>query len=661
MTTDGTNPAMRHLSRAAILPDGADLTDAELLGHYVRRRDETAFAALLRRHGPMVLGVCRRVLGNEADAADAFQATFLVLVRKAGSIRARGLVGNWLYGVAHNTARKAKAMNRKRQAKERDAAAVPKPGADGEDWEQVLPLLDAELSRLPDHYRVPIVLCDLEGRTIKETARHLGWPLGTAATRLTRGRALLARRLTGRGLALSGSVLAAGLAPKVASADVPAPLLGATLRASVPVAAGTAVGAVVSARVSVLVEGVLKMMLLTKLKTALAFTLLVAVVGTGWTAWSLATAAPAARRAPVATVAVASAEPRREAPQPPQAGSVALNSDQVVALAFSPDSKFLAGGCMDGKVRLWDAKTNELRKTLEGPKGVARTVAFSPDGQTLAAGADDGGIHLWDVATWKPQGVLEDTPAYVTGLAFLPDGRLAAAYNRGGQEQQKCQIKLWDVRAKKAELLYGQMGGTYGLARSPDGALLAATLDGEFHGLRVWDLRTGKAAWEKAAPGFMADVAFAPDGKSLAVGGGQSIDLVEDGIVYRKAYRTVGRLWCFDVATRRQLWVAEAGQDRFSKVAFTADSKGILTGGSGPIREYGSLQKVVSELRRWDAATGQRGWRTEGELGQFFAIAAAPDGGTLAGCDDEQLMTFDPATGKLRQVLFKRTLTPIAP
>src|SRR5262249_34190816 len=157
--TKPLNRVLQHLREVALFRDGAGRTDGELLELYVSRRDEAAFEALVRRHGPMVLGVCRRILRHEADADDAFQATFLVLVRKAGSLRARGLVGNWLYGVAHNTALKAKAMNRTRRQKEREAGTVAKREAVEEVWVQVQALLDAELSRLPDRYRVPIVLC----------------------------------------------------------------------------------------------------------------------------------------------------------------------------------------------------------------------------------------------------------------------------------------------------------------------------------------------------------------------------------------------------------------------------------------------------------------------------------------------------------------------
>jgi RNA polymerase sigma factor (sigma-70 family) len=183
-----------HLRRAALRQDGAGLTDSDLLEQYVTQREEAAFEALLRRHGPMVLGVCCRVLRNEADAEDAFQATFLVLVRKAASIRSRSTLSNWLYGVAHNTALKAMEMNRKRHTKEREAGTILKHEAPSEVLQQVQMLLDAALGKLPKKYRIAIVLCDLEGKTIKEAARYLGWPQGTVATRLTRGRAQLARR-----------------------------------------------------------------------------------------------------------------------------------------------------------------------------------------------------------------------------------------------------------------------------------------------------------------------------------------------------------------------------------------------------------------------------------------------------------------------------------
>src|SRR5262249_55553423 len=159
-------------------------------------RDEATLATLVRRHGPMVWGVCRRVLHNYHDAEDAFQATFLVLVRKAASIASPGLLANWLYGVAHQTALKARATAAKRRARERQVTEMPEPALSERPlWDDLQPLLEKELSRLPDKYRVAIVLCDLEGKTRKEASRQLGVPEGTLAARLARGRGMLAKRL----------------------------------------------------------------------------------------------------------------------------------------------------------------------------------------------------------------------------------------------------------------------------------------------------------------------------------------------------------------------------------------------------------------------------------------------------------------------------------
>jgi len=263
------------------------LTDGQLLECFLGRRDEAAFEALVRRHGPMVLGVCRRVLHNQHDAEDAFQATFLVLVRKAASIVPRELVGNWLYGVAHRTALAAKVANARRRLKERLVRDMPRPEALAEATEQDwLPLLDQELSRLPDKYRVPVVLCELEGRARKEVARQLRLAEGTLSSRLATARKLLAQRLARHGIALSCGVLAAALAPNGASACVPTPLAASTVKAATLVAAGKAAGAV-SAPVAALTEGVLKAMFLTKLKIVTALLLLVGVslVGAGAAAY----------------------------------------------------------------------------------------------------------------------------------------------------------------------------------------------------------------------------------------------------------------------------------------------------------------------------------------------------------------------------------------
>jgi RNA polymerase sigma factor (sigma-70 family) len=282
MATNVLNRVVRHLRHSAMQQATAALRDGDLLEAYIGRRDEAAFEALVRRHGPMVLGVCQRILRNVADAEDAFQATFLVLVRKARSIRKRGAVANWLYGVAHHTALKARIMNRKRRSKELAAGTAPKPQVAEEVGQQLQTLLDGELSLLRDKYRIPIVLCDLQGKTIKEAAAHLGWPQGTVATRLRRGRSLLARRLTKHGLAFSGAVLTGALSAHVAQPAVPPALLSGTLHAAGVIGAGqTLLAGAISTKVAALTEGVLKAMLVSKLKNATAMVLVLALLGMG--------------------------------------------------------------------------------------------------------------------------------------------------------------------------------------------------------------------------------------------------------------------------------------------------------------------------------------------------------------------------------------------
>ncbi len=342
---------IRHLQAA-----GAG--DAELLGRFVAHRDERAFEALVRRHGPMVLGVCRRVLRNEADAEDAFQATFVVLVRKAHAVAPRSAVGNWLYGVAHKTALKARAMSSRRRARERQAGAATRNAVD-ETWSPLLGALDDELSALPEKYRTAIVLCDLEGLSYRQAAARLGCPQGTLSGRLTRGRALLARRLARRGLAVPPAV--AALLAREASASLPPPLLATALRAARPLKA-----IAVSAPVALLAEGTLKMMLLSKLKRMAVGPLLVAlVVAVGWAFAARVSArgadrgeaaVPRAKEGPRAPAPNASADGRQSSPS--EAEFIFLAADEgktvslvvagtsapVLKLPVTADVRVLAGG-----------------------------------------------------------------------------------------------------------------------------------------------------------------------------------------------------------------------------------------------------------------------------------------------------------------------------
>jgi RNA polymerase sigma factor (sigma-70 family) len=252
-----------NLRRAALLPDDDGLTDGQLLASFVARRDEAAFEALVRRHGPMVMGVCRRVLDHEHDAEDAFQATFLVLVRKATTLLPRHRLGNWLYGVAYYAALKARAAKLKRRTKETQAAFItPATAAGFDELFDLRSALDQELSRLPDKYREPVVLCELEGKSRKEVARLLGIPEGTLSSRLATARRRLAKRLSRYGLPAGAGPFTA-LLPAPASAVPAAELVRATVRAAGLLAAGAGG---VSARVTALTNGVIRMMLVSKLK-----------------------------------------------------------------------------------------------------------------------------------------------------------------------------------------------------------------------------------------------------------------------------------------------------------------------------------------------------------------------------------------------------------
>lgn len=256
-------------------------TDAELLERFVALQEESAFAALVQRHGPMVLGVCRHLLPNSHDVEDAFQAVFLVLVSKAASIRRRTLLAGWLYRVAYRVAMRARVQSARRRGREVRGVEMITAQADAEGIDPELrPVLHEELNRLPEKYRSPIVLCYLQGKTHEEAARQLAWPIGTVKGRLARARELLRSRLTRRGLTLSTTAVAALLTPSLGAAAVPASLLNSTIKAALLIAAGQAtITGLVSMQSASLFRGVLRTMFLTKLTTASAVLLGIAAIG----------------------------------------------------------------------------------------------------------------------------------------------------------------------------------------------------------------------------------------------------------------------------------------------------------------------------------------------------------------------------------------------
>ncbi|HTU91764.1 MAG TPA: efflux RND transporter periplasmic adaptor subunit [Gemmataceae bacterium] len=281
MTRRNLSTVVRYLQQLTGSARASGASDAELLERYVRHRDEAAFELLLWRHGTLVFNVCRRILPCQQDAEDAFQATFLAFVRKAGSISRRGSVAGWLYKVAYRVALEAGERARK-------IAVVEKSGGErlavvsvaDPLWSDVRPILDDEVNRLPERLRRPIVLCYLEGKSNAEAAEELGCRLGTLYSRLARGREMLRRRLLRRGVTLSVAGLTAALTTGAAEAAPAIHLMRTTVQAALSFAESSAAAAI-SPRVAALAEGVLRTMFVTKLKIAAVMLSVATVLAAG--------------------------------------------------------------------------------------------------------------------------------------------------------------------------------------------------------------------------------------------------------------------------------------------------------------------------------------------------------------------------------------------
>jgi RNA polymerase sigma factor (sigma-70 family) len=320
MATATLGTVLRHLHHLGPTRAGEDVSDGQLLDRFRRGRDEAAFALLLRRHGPAVLGVCRRVLRHEQDADDAFQATFLVLVRHADSVRATDSLASWLYAVALRTARRAKLDAARRRTREQRAAAMPTQQTPAEhDCRELRALLDEEIAALPEKYRAPLVLCHLEGRTNAEAARALRLPLGSLSKLLARARGLLRGRLLRRGVALSAAGLIALLAGQAGA--VPPALARATLATAL----GGLTGAAVAAQVAALADGVTRTLFAGKLKTRLlGLAVLALLAGGGWFALGQQTAGAPGGEAPKQHPAAAEKDPPRDK-EPPRPDRMQLD------------------------------------------------------------------------------------------------------------------------------------------------------------------------------------------------------------------------------------------------------------------------------------------------------------------------------------------------
>jgi RNA polymerase sigma factor (sigma-70 family) len=385
------------------------LSEWQLLDRYATHRDEAAFEALVARHGPMVLGVCRRMLDDPHQVEDAFQATFLILVRRAGSLGPGDAVGCWLYGVARRVALRARSESARRRSKEVSAAwADEVAGAPPAGPSDLAPVLDEELGRLPPRYRAPVVLCYLEGLTHEEAASRLRWPVGSVKGRLARARTLLKHRLARRGLAPAAGAVAAALA-RDARAAVPEPLRLATVRAAVSLAAGRAAPAIVSASVAHLVEGGLSAMFLTKLKVAAAIA--GACGGLALGAWALAQPTRGGQGSPDAPSAAVSPEQNEPMVREVLAKPLALEIRQAplrdvlkaikqatstgsspgVPIFVEPEGLAEAGASIESAVTI-DARNVPLEAALDRALRPLKLAATSRDGLLVVTSRSEAAL-----------------------------------------------------------------------------------------------------------------------------------------------------------------------------------------------------------------------------------------------------------------------------
>jgi RNA polymerase sigma factor (sigma-70 family) len=628
----------------------AQLGDGQLLEAFVVHRDQSAFAALVERYGGMVLGVCRRVLRHEADAEDAFQATFLVLVRKAGSIRKHASVGSWLYGVAFRTARHLKMRDARRRLKEAEARPVghEEPSPD-QLWCDLQPLLDRELARLPERYREAVVLCDLLGQTKREAAEQLHIPEGTLSSRLARAREMLRRRLADEGPALATGSLAAALAEHALSAPPSAALVAQTVQCGLALASGGAFAPLVSARIANLTQEILGVMLLSKIKVlaviCLAFASTIGLAGllAGQVVQDPTNNAAREERAPAPGQM---AQPIGAADAAPAALSF-----QMVGIPglvrFSPDVKTLLA-VSTKKLVQWDLTTGRQRREIAlGDQSRGYAAAVSPDGKVLALGDVDGSIRRWELATGKLlpsfrlpklQGAIKEEPPggpdanAVGSLAFSADGKTLTAV---GWDRK---IHVWDTATGDTRVAaWNQDDMAVATVLFSAGGKRVAVASDDWH-TRVHDLDGGKP-WYKVAG---MPRAFTADGKRLCLmnyyqrirlvdaATGKEIFKVGDDIVRVLAFSFDGKLLALADGSRCELWDASAGkrllplpvgEKAVTALAFAPGAKLLAVASAGGTIKLVNLKPRVADKEIEDLVRGLSQADVKWD-GQYFGIVA---------------------------------------
>jgi RNA polymerase sigma factor (sigma-70 family) len=660
---------LRHLHDLLDSATAQGLSDAQLLGRYAEHRDETAFATLVARHARLVWGVCRHRLHCDQDAEDAFQATFFILARRAGSIRKAEAVASWLHGVAYRVAMKAKKSARKRQIREQQAVrTAPSPPPSDLSWRELQAALDEEVQRLPERYRAPFVLCCLEGRSREEAADEIGCALGTVSSRIARARRLLQGRLAQRGMTLSAALCASELWGETIAAALPDGLMRSAVQA------GATTANSIPASATALAEGVLRTMRWMKWKVGSVLMLSVGVLAAAAAVGGDPPATPS--DVPKGKAAVDAAPTKKDLygdPLPDGAvmrlGTVGFRVPDVAGVGFRPTGELVAF-TEDLSLYVWppDGTPKPRVTPVAGTKEYGWRRALSADSRFAAAFLNSTRkLVVWDVSGEKPLEYLSRDAGDVYKVAFSPNGAwlaVNALIPRGEGTLLLCHLptKKWDPLP---------FPGRYAesLSFTPDGKGLAVTAQGNMAPNGIVTVIDTAARQERLRAEFPKDIrpkfaALSPDGKTLAVQPAAWIEPVQFLSVESGAKVTSLKGWS---GTAR--WVARWA-------AFSPDGKTILLDGPRGVREWDPAGgKFVGEFpgpakhpvvyavdrRRlashdggavlcWDVANYRHIRPDLAEAGHTDAvrgITVSPDGGLIATDSfDGDIRVWDAGTGR---------------